>query len=266
MNNNQFFSFSRFFILIKNDLLLNYKKYLLTLLVVILLGYIFTYLGFPKYHSAHFEIRSYFNLFIVSWFALFGYIALSFPAFSNKTSRRTYLGLPASTFEKYSAEMLMKIILPIILYFAMYWVVTNLARFTVLSTFPNRSLNIAPFAYSDFFKVIFGNGINWLYKLSMFLLFANISLFMFVVRIFFNKNGLLKTIISAIAIVLLFLCCMVLFSHIFIPGTQGFNINVEEYEIVQMYDNTDIFASIILMLLLVALLPIGYYKLKEKKL
>ena len=62
MNSNKFFSFSRFYRLLMNDILINYKKYLLIILAAFIMGFVFLYSNMPKFAYGN-ELESSWRIF-----------------------------------------------------------------------------------------------------------------------------------------------------------------------------------------------------------
>ena len=58
MKSNTFFSFSRFYLLLRNDILINYKKYLFMVLGAFVVGYIVLYWQMPKVDSIYPDFKA----------------------------------------------------------------------------------------------------------------------------------------------------------------------------------------------------------------
>ena len=80
MKTNQIFSLKRFINLIKSDLLINYKRYGLMVLVMLFLGYVVMYLSFPK-NGGDYKIDRYFPFFISFMFFVLKIFCLTSLAF-----------------------------------------------------------------------------------------------------------------------------------------------------------------------------------------
>jgi hypothetical protein len=91
-------------------------------------------------------------------------------------------------------------------------------------------------------------------------------MYLFSVKIFFRKLGLIKTGISLVAVIYLIMIIMMCFSHLFYPETKGFDITNVTYFLPNAYTNDDIFRYSIAYIAPLVLLPLGYFKLKEKQL
>src|SRR5665647_263187 len=117
MNSNKFFSFSRFYLLMRNDIMLNYKKYLFTIAGAFILGFIFLYMSMPQIIVIDdnfkvdgliaFDSRRYLSIFIMCLFGLGTFVGSAFSELSNKVKTSNYLLIPASTFEKFLCQFVL---------------------------------------------------------------------------------------------------------------------------------------------------------------
>lgn len=269
MKTNQIFSLKRFINLIKSDLLINYKRYALMILVMTILGYVVLYLNMPKHtygmnSVSDFNISKYMNLFMTFIiFSLGAWIGLSFPAFNNKNTRRNYLMSPASTFEKYSAQFLGRVIISTVMFLIIFWFDAQIARFTVLHSVNENIPIIEKFTYSGLIERLRADTFtNWLLPLFTLALF----MFLFAVRIYFKKQGLLKTIFSLASVLLLIFFVLVVFTQFFFPEYKMFEIHTYEYKMTEKLLNGEILTIVILIFSAVMLPILGYFKLKEKEL
>lgn len=268
MTTNKYFSFTRFVRLIKSDLLINYKKYLLLVLAAFVLCYGFLYLNMPKRNfgdSYYFDINRYMDLFMVTLFALGAFVGLSFPAFSNKKATRTYLLTPASTLEKYTVQIFGRFILTSLIFLLIFWLSALLARYTAIHAVkPDEAPPaITVFHYSDLWAAIRKDEFSaWFFPFMI----LSIGMFLFSVRLFFRKAGLLKTVLSLAVVIFSFFGLMVLFSHIFYPAqVKGWDIHGTTYQLLPKLNNGEFFSIIIFSISWLFLLVFGYFKLKEKE-
>ena len=100
----------------------------------------------------------------------------------------------------------------------------------------------------------------------MILIIFSSGMFLFSVKIFFRKLGLIKTGISLVAAIFLIVVLAVGVSYLFYPETKGFNVANIGYFLSNGYINEEIFLYSIAYLAPLFLLPLGYFKLKEKQL
>lgn len=280
MNSNKIFSFSRFYLLMRNDILLNYKKYLLTIAVAFVLGFIVIYLDMPKREES-FDInysRRYPQLFIMCLLGLGAFVGSGFSELSSKVKTSNYLLLPASTLEKFLGQFLIRVLLGTVIFLLVFWVDAHLARFAALSRMvdvndqlagPDKYKVIPAFHYSMFLiKDTYPVARYWeLHEgIGILLGILSIGMYLFSVKIFFRKIGLVKTIISLVALLYVLLGILMLFSHIFFPETSGFEMKLGEYVTAFWGANNFelwIYSSCCFSCLF--LLPLGYFKLKEKQ-
>ena len=282
MNSNKFFSFSRFYRLLSNDILLNHKKYLLTIAGAFILGFIIIYMQMPNYlysdTNYKFDASRYFNVFTMCLIGLGAFVGSSFSELSSKIKMSNYLLVPASTFEKFLCQFFIRALAGTAIFLFIFWVDAHLARIAILSHIkdvnnylagPEKYDFIKKFHYSMFLiKTNYPSVIYWrLFEgIGMILAFFSVGMFLFSVKIFFRKLGMIKTGISLVAVLYLLVVLMICFSHLFYPETIGFNEPKMEYKLSNGYSNTNIFYLSIGYLAPLFLLPLGYFKLKEKQL
>jgi len=282
MNSNNFFNFSRFYRLLRNDILLNYKKYLLTIVGAFILGFILMYMYMPNrvYTDTiyKFDTSRYFNLFTMCLVGLGAFVGSAFSELSSKVKISNYLLVPASTFEKYLSQFVIRAVVGTAIFLLVFWIDAHLARIAVLSRIegldgqlagPEKYDYIEKFHWSMFLiKSKYPTLTNWrLFEgIGMILTWFSLGMFLFSIKIFFRKLGLIKTGISLVATIYLLTVVMAGFSHIFYPETVGFGIANIDYKLSNGYSNSEIFFNYIGYLAPLFLLPLGYFKLKEKQL
>ena len=282
MNSNKFFSFSRFYRLLRNDILLNHKKYLLTIVGAFILGFILMYMYMPNrvYTDTiyKFDTSRYFNLFTMCLVGLGAFVGSAFSELSSKVKISNYLLVPASTFEKYLSQFVIRAVVGTAIFLLVFWIDAHLARIAVLSRIegldgqlagPEKYDYIEKFHYSMLLiKSRYPVVTNWrLFEgIGYILTLYSAGMFLFSVKIFFRKLGLIKTGISLIAVVYLIMITMMCFSHLFYPETKGFDIANIDYILSNGYKNSEILLYSIAYIAPLFLLPLGYFKLKEKQL
>lgn len=267
MKTNQIFSIKRFINLIKSDLLINYKKYGLMILAISLVYYVILYLNMPKYSynpQSVYNTYEYYPLFIsLGLFTLAAWIGSAFPAFNNKNTARSYLTTPASTFEKYTAQFLGRIIVSTIIFLIIFWIDARLARFTILNTVKDNIPNIKPFTYSAFIDRLKADTFTlWI------LPFGGLSLvlFLFSVRIYFGKHGLIKAILSLAAVIFIIYILFAVSTQFFYSGYKFFGVKTPDYQVTEKLNNGEIFTIIIFGVSWIFFTILGFFKLKEKEL
>ena len=289
MNSNKFFSVSRFYRLLMNDVLINYKKYLLIIVAAFIMGFAFLYLNMPRLVFGNemenswniFGGNKYMNIFMASIVALGLLVGSSFPDFGSKVKTTNYLLIPASTFEKFFSQFFIRVICGGAIFLVLFWIDARLARaISVMQMvdvktnlhYANAEHIIQKFHYGMIFlyKQNYSTGMLEYYKsietwgISFFII--SIGLYLFSVKLFFKKLGLVKSIISLVAAFLVMTLFMVIFSHIFYPETKGFDVSLVQYNTFDSINNIEFWLCLIGLVSPVFLLPLGYFKLKEKQL
>lgn len=267
MESNSFFSLQRFFLLMRNDLLLNYKKYLLTIVGALIVGYVILYFQMPtKEHSMDFSDKRYLPIFMTFIFALGAFVGMSFPALNSKSTTISYLLMPSSSFEKFLSQFLIRIVAGTALFLAIFWIDAYLARETallVLRKFENIP-QIDSFSYHTLINN-FGNNGDVIARNVVIFLFLSIGIYLFSVRIYFRKVAMIKSALSLSFSIFLIIILLYIFSSIFYPETKGMDFHLNEYKVYLKYSNFDIWLFTMFSLPWLFFLPLGYFKLKEKQ-
>lgn len=279
-----FFSFNRFYLLLRNDILLNHKKYLLTIAGAFILGFIVLYTSMPGYvHKGDFrfvfDAQRYTTAFGMCLLGLLAFVGSAFSELSTKIKTSNYLMLPASTFEKILSQFVIYVLAGSAIFVIVFWVDAHLARYAILSNLksvynedlgPDKSKYIEVFKYS---MLLIKNKYpaisywNWFEGLAIIFGMFSIGMYFFSVKIFFKKLGLIKTAISLIAVVYLGAVVMTLLSHIFYPETKGFDIsNALDYKLPNGLFNFEMWLYLSAYCVSLFIIPFGYFKLKEKQL
>jgi hypothetical protein len=290
MNSNKFFSYRRFNLLLRNDLLINYKKYCLAILVAFILGFVFLYGSMPRLIYGNeienrwniFDSNRYMNIFLASIVALGALVGSSFPDLGSKVKTANYLLIPASTFEKFSSQFFIRVICGAGIFLILFWIDARLARAISVMQMIDAKTNlhyvhaeqiIEKFNYGMIFlynkvnypveKIVYYKSIEtW----GISFLIISMGLYLFSVKLFFKKLGLVKSIISSVAVYFVLALFMVIFSHIFYPDTKGFNVLIKDYPLESGFNNIKLWFCLIGFVSPLFLLPLGYFKLKEKQL
>ncbi len=268
MKSNSFFSFRRLYLLTRNDILLNYKKYLLTIVGAFIVGSIIIYLQMPtREYSNHFDIWNYTMTFMICLVGLGAFIGISFPAFSSKTSTMSYLLLPSSTLEKFLSQFLIRIVISTGLFFLIFWIDAYFAREAatlVLQKYGN-TFEIEPFDYSNLFYNLTGERYLFV-RIVITMTFISIGFFLYSIRIYFNRLALVKTAISLVTFLSLGVLLFAIFSHIFYPETKGMDFKLNIHQVFKQVTNIEFWLFTMFCLSILILIPLGYFKLKEKQL
>jgi len=298
MNSNKFFSFSRFYRLLMNDILINYKKYLLIILAAFIMGFVFLYSNMPKFAYGNelesswriFGKNDYMKIFMASIVALGVLVGSSFPDLGSKVKTTNYLLIPASTFEKFFSQFFIRVICGAAIFLVLFWIDARLARTISVMQMVELKTNlhyayaeqvIEKFHYSMIFlydnvisysseagsypieKIVYHKSIET-WGLSFCII--SIGLYLFSVKLFFKKLGLVKSILSLVALFFAMALFMVVFSHIFYPDTKGFDVSLSNYTLQNGINNIEFWLCLIGFVSPLFLLSMGYFKLKEKQL
>lgn len=262
---NKIFSPYRFFNLLRNDLLLNHKRYLYTLLGLTVVLYLMLLYTMNNTYSEY-RINNYQSIFAFACIAGVVFIAGSFPELNDKIKTADYLLLPASAFEKFLAQFLVRVVFFISFFLFIFWFDANLARWTMSMTekVQEGKILITRFSYSEMLILNGADKIDRSFVIAM--IFSFITC-IFSLRLFFGRYAAVKMSVTILTLIFAFVCLMVLMSHIFFGAeTEGFSFYIYDYRTV-FYEkiNTQLFAYIIAFITWAFMLPIGYFKLKEKQ-
>lgn len=275
MKTNSFFNLNRFVALARQDLMLNKYKYWLTLAVAfgaIYLALIYQMQNQPqgfvyptyKYAFSQHPGWGYANQFLLILLGLGAFIGVAFSSFASKTNTTSLLLLPASTFEKYAYPFVFRVLVGLFFFVLIYWVDAQLARWSLAEskTFVENNFVIVPFQFSMFFLSMNNVSNNILLYFSV----VSIGMYLYVVPLFFKKQALIKTILSFFALMLVYVTCLVIYSHLFNPETKGYNITLDQFKITDQLDSVTLMFHILVDVAWIFLLFLGYFKLKEKRL
>jgi len=220
-------------------------------------------MSMPKqYPASTFDNNDYMQIAAICLLGLGVFIGLSFPEMNNKIKATNYLLLPASTFEKFLVQFSLRFIGGILLFILILWIDAHLARWSIQHVYKGFDTTIIEDV--NILEMTKGAKLHQILPL----VFAILSLgtYLFSIRLFFKKNALVKTVISFGLIVYIMACLMVVFSHLFYPETHGFNVDLKHYDLsILPVTNIEMYFFSIMYLSGLFLLPLGYFKLKEKQ-
>lgn len=268
MHTNQFFNISRFWLLLRNDMMMNYKKYLLNIGGAFVVCFIIIYMTLPtKPNYVDYSAQSYLYPFLIVLFGLGGFIGMAFPFLNEKRQLSVYLLTPASTFEKYLSQFLIRFIGGTVIFLLIFYIDAIIARqvaLAVLAKFEHAP-TIAEFSFkhlTDMKRNMRTTGeITGLISII-----TTIGFFLFSVKLFFSKNGLIKTMLAGTAVFFAILLLNVGLSHIFFPETICMDDHLPSYKVNEQFNNLQVWFTILACSTPAFLLPLGYFKLKEKQL
>ncbi|MFI1744423.1 hypothetical protein [Thalassobellus sediminis] len=262
------FNIKRFNNTFRHDLKLHAKTYL-SFCIGLFLGLIFIDLFFISSSYKNFRVNDYLPLFYFTFFiGLIIVVGTSFPLLRNKKSAISYLMLPASVFEKFLIQFVIRILCFIILFIPLFWLDFKIAG-SIYNLFEWRvQTQIDDFVLFEAFKP--ENGIKTTFDLIAILggLFT-LAAFLFAGATYFKKYALFKTILSFTGILafvfLLFMVCTMFFFPEKLHSYGG-PIFLEDYKLSKNLYNIQLCIYIIGVVSSLFLLPLAYFKLKEKEL
>ncbi|WP_308991401.1 hypothetical protein QLS71_005130 [Mariniflexile litorale] len=220
--------------------------------------------------SYGFGINQYLPLFYFTFIVgLIIVVGTSFPLLKNKKSAISYLMLPASVFEKFLIQFVIRIVCFVILFIPLFWL-----NFKIADSFSNLfewglKIQVGEFELFEAFKIS-NNGFRKAIDLIAALggLFT-LAAFLFTGATYFKKYALFKTILSfsatiAFVFLLFMVCTMFFFPEKFDLGRSP--VNLEDYRISKHFINIQLYIYIMGIVSSFFLLPLAYFKLKEKEL
>jgi len=259
MTSNHFFQSGRFFKLLSYDLLIHHKRYLSVLASATIILLFMLVISMTS-HEMHFGMRNYQGSLFLCLIAGGLFVSSSFPYLNSEKGTCHYLLLPASAFEKFLVEFVIRFVFFIPVALCLYWITTNLARLIAqpICLMQGYDSIIDSFTYKPLFKdatdpssLFIGLGI------------FSLGTFMFSARLFFKRFAVMKSLLSGVTVLMLCLTCLVILSHIFIPETIGFDITLKDIPLRNGLTTITLFRDIIAGVSWLFCLPIGYFKLKE---
>lgn len=251
MRTNNFFDLDRFFGLLKQDILFNYKFYL-SFLVGLGIGiYLFSYLMIRNLSTGFLSVN--YLLYNLLMGAVMVFVGMAFPAFRSQMTTSFYLLTPGSAFEKLLVQLVVRILFFIPL--AMGLIKIGIL-FAIATMAPDPKsgfdpLFVADFSFGELFYGSAGLNQNPLRDLA-YLLFA------FAGAVYFKRFAVVKSI----GVMLAFPVALFLLIQL-----SGGNINWTRM-VTDYLNGSKFFLALspIFIGLLLCCLPWAYLKLKEKEL
>lgn len=274
MSLNNYFSLKRFSLLLKQDLLINKTKYILTILGLGLVTYLLSYwfLSMNKWNLNYHEgaINAFYTVCFMFFMIGVGVvIGTAFPDLNDKIKTANYLLSPGSTFEKFLAQFLLRIGLFIPIALGIFWIAIRLAKASLIPEILNgtRFFDPSVVPYFEFRHLISVGDKLWDMWQILFLIFGFFSYgtYLFAGATFFKRYALIKTVVVS---GILFGCCILfsmLLSNIFYPEITGFKLKLETFHVTQSLDSTKCFLLYLSLIPWIFFLGIAYFKLKEKE-
>lgn len=272
MSFNNYFNLKRFGNLLKQDLLINKTKYLITILGLGLVTYLLSYwfLNVSKYNMIEFKYVIYQNYMIsfAFYMILVGVIiGMAFPDLADKIKSSNYLLNPASTLEKLMLQFLIRFGFFIPIALIIFWIAIRLAKASLTSGESGLDPSVIPYFEFRFVITRWPNQIwdTWQVLFGIFGLFSY-GAYLFAGATYFKSYALVKTIIVSIVILFTSIVFSMLLSNVFYPNeTHGFDIQLKEYAVTEYLSSLELFFLSLSLLSWIFFLGIAYFKLKERE-
>lgn len=260
------FNIKRFFNAFKYYSILNIKSYL-SFIIGLIIGLIFIDIFFiftfgRKVDHNDYAIIFYFTSIICTVLV----VGTSFPLLRNKKSVINYLMLPASLFEKFLIQFISRIVLFIPFFLLLFWLDFKIATAIYNLVAWRNKIQIGSFGMLDPLMDI--KLINTLDIVAVICWGFTLITFLFAGASYFKKYALFKTILSfTILLAVVFMICS-LFTLFFFP--EKFNLSrnpvyISDYRLSKTLWNIQLWVYVIGVLSSLFLLPLAYFKLKEKE-
>lgn len=261
MNANIFFSFNRFVLLVRNDLILNKKQYLIAMIAILIIGFFLIKMQMSTVkHPLNFDASMYKHAFESLLLGLAIMIGMfSFLELNAKNSKLSYLLLPFSTFEKYSSQFFVKIILGIIVFIAIFWIDAYLARLITLATYGDQ-LKVIP-VIEPFHLSTLCSFYNTQEQMLILMLQITVGVGLFSSRLFFNKSGMIKSAIAYLVLFYFITSLVFILSRLYFVESEPYT-----YYVHGKLTNLEMFYYCVICFSWLFLPLLGYFKLKEKQL
>lgn len=259
------FSVNRFYKYLKYDLVLNGKTYLFVMIgLVLALVFIHFFTLSTASNRVDFKTSYYIPIFFFTF--IIGLVVsggTSFPALRSSQHSINFLLLPVSNLEKFIVQFLFRVLFFILLFVPLYWITFNIA-YGIYGLFEwTNFIYLEPFELFSVFSEI----TTTLDKLATVFSIISLAAFAFAGATYFKKYAFFKTILAFSLLIFCSFLLMVLFSHIFFPSNSRdvFEVKIENYYINKDLNNEQLFMYIFGMASSLFLLPLAYFKLKEKE-
>lgn len=273
---NNYFNLNRFTLLLKQDLLINRTKYLLTIIGLGLIAYVLCYWFLSSCKSTLVRYPEQINFYYMACFAFYMMavgvvLGTAFPDLTDKIKRGNYLLSPGSTLEKVMLQFLIRIGLFVPIALGIFWIAIRLAKASLTPEVLSNTRFFDPSLIPYFeFRLLITKGIDklwdtWQIVFTIFGLFSY-GTYLFAGATYFKRYALVKTVIASVVILFLSMSFSVLLSHIFYPEiTQGFNTKLNEFAVTEYLSSFELFLLALSVLSWIFFLCIAYFKLKEKE-
>lgn len=264
MRLQKYFKVNRFYKYLKYDLTLNGRIYLLALAGLVVMLFI---VDVFTLNTASLRInfnRGYYGPIFVFLLILTGVISAG-TAFSGLRSSKTsihYLLVPVSNFEKFVVQFLIRVVGFVLLFLPLYWLTFKLAH-SFYSLFGDVAENVESYNLLSPFQ--------WQKTNMDIFIFVSIAsgliLFAFCGAAYFKRLALFKTMLTYATLALAWFLLMLTFSHLFFAhaANEFFALNYITYRVQKGISNDDIYTVILFAGASLFLLPLAFFKLKERE-
>lgn len=259
------FNIKRFSNALKYDLKLNAKKYLsfvASFVVVLLLFDLF----FIMQSNAWFKEAQYIPLFYFTYIlGIVIVVGTSFAPLRDKKSTINYLMLPVSVFEKFLIQFVVRILCFMILFVPLFWLDFKLADGIYHLIYWTGQVEIESFNLLTPFSA---KGMETLDLIAVLCALFSLAAFLFAGATYFKKYALFKTIFSFALFTAFVFIAFVIDTAVFYPEKFSIKnkiIHLNNYKVYKDLLYIQLFFYVISIVSSLFLLPLAYFKLKEKE-
>ncbi|GGA80239.1 hypothetical protein GCM10008015_21190 [Flavobacterium palustre] len=271
---NNHFNIKRFSLLLKQDLFINRTKYLLTILGLGLVTYLLSYWFLSSSKSSIMNYAENINnhyvvCFVFYMMAVGVVVGTAFPDLTDKIKTANYLLSPASTFEKFLVQFLLRIGLFLPIALGIFWIAIRLAKASLIPEMINGSQFFDPAVvpYFEFRSLVTREDKLWDTWQILFFIFGffSYSTYLFAGTTLFKRYALVKSVL--ISVILFFSCILfsMLLSKIIYSSPRFFDIQFYTFQVTQNFDSTEFSLLSLSLFSWIFFLGMAYFKLKEKE-
>lgn len=273
MSFNNYFNLKRFSRLLKQDLLFNGTKYLLTIVGLGLVSYLFLYWFLNSNKNFLIQNNDSINSNYGTCFAFFMVavgviVGTAFSDLSDKIKTENYLLYPGSALEKFMLQFLLRIGFFIPIALGLFWIAIRLAKASLVPGESGLDPSLIP--YFEFRFLVTKYSSNELYDIWTILVMVfgifSYGTYLFAGTTHFKRYALVKTVIVSVIVIGISILSLVLLSHGFYPETtQGFDIKLKSFDVAEDLGSIKLFILLLSLFSWMFFLTIAYFKLKEKE-
>jgi hypothetical protein len=278
MSLQKHFSAKRFYKCLNYDLVLNGKTYLFTLIGLMMVLLIINLINLNSFSSFYrlnygFNTINFDNYFYNSYylpvfvfFIIVGSILSAGTSFSAlRTSQKSinYLLFPASSLEKFLVQFLIRIPVFVMLFIPIYWLNFKFS-YNFYSLFDTVSEAVKSYGLLSPFQP---KNMDDTALCLIVITAVMSSLFAFVGAAYFKKYALFKSVFTFGLTAFFMFLLMVLFSHLFYEhhANEFFQVKLKMFPVYENFNSIEIYTITLFTGLSIFLLPLAYFKLKERE-